>query len=380
MATNGQSGNGGPDAGGFERRELGGTGLALTTLGLGCAAMAGNHRPVADEDIAGAIDEGLASGIGFVDTAPFYGFGRSERFVGNALRSAGFGTSGRAAPDGGTSGADGDESVPTGADPDGTGLVLSTKAGRLLRPGAAPEEDARDWPGALPFTPVYDYSYAGVMRSFEDSFQRLGLPRIDILLLHDIGEMQHGAEANRALFDEAMTGGYRALDELRRAGDIRGIGLGVNEREVCLAAMERGDWDCFLLAGRYTLLEQAPLDDLFPACEKAGTGIILGGPYNSGILVGGSTWNYAEAPPDVIERVRRIEAVCTAHGVPLPAAALQFPLGSALVASVIPGPRSRAEARQNLEWFRADIPASLWSDLANEGLLHEAAPRPGASS
>ena len=257
--------------------------------------------------------------------------------------------------------------------------MLSTKAGRLLRPGAAPESDARDWPGALPFTPVYDYSYEGVMRSFEDSFQRLGLPRIDILLLHDIGEMQHGAEANRALFDDAMTGGYRALDELRRAGDIRGIGLGVNEREVCLAAMAHGDWDCFLLAGRYTLLEQDPLDDLFPACEKAGTGIILGGPYNSGILVGGSTWNYAEAPPEVVERVRRIEAVCASHDVPLPAAALQFPLGSKLVASVIPGPRSRAEARQNVAWFRTDIPASLWSDLADEGLLHEAAPLPGES-
>ena len=344
------SGNGeAVDAGGFERRELGSTGLSLTTLGLGCAAMAGNHRPVADEDIAGAIDEGLAGGLRFVDTAPFYGFGRSERFVGDALRTA-----------------------------VGTDLVLSTKAGRLLRPGAAPESDARDWPGALPFTPVYDYSYEGVMRSFEDSFQRLGLPRIDILLLHDIGEMQHGEEANRALFDDAMRGGYRALEELRRAGDIRGIGLGVNEREVCLAAMAHGDWDCFLLAGRYTLLEQDPLDDLFPACEKAGTGIILGGPYNSGILVGGSTWNYAEAPPEVVERVRRIEAVCASHDVPLPAAALQFPLGSKLVASVIPGPRSRAEARQNLAWFRADIPASLWSDLANEGLLHEATPLPGA--
>ena len=329
----------------FETRELGGTGLALTTLGLGCAAMAGNHRRVADEDIAGAIDEGLESGIGFVDTAPFYGFGRSERFVGDALRHR-------------------------------DGYVLSTKAGRRLEPGEAPESDARDWPGALPFTPVYDYTYDGVMRSFEDSFQRLGLARIDILLLHDIGEMQHGAEANAPLFEDAMTGGYRALDELRRAGDIRGIGLGVNEREVCLAAMERGDWDCFLLAGRYTLLEQHPLDDLFPACEKADVGIILGGPYNSGILVGGDTWNYAEAPAEVVDKARRIAAVCDAHGVPLPAAALRFPLGSPLVASVIPGPRSRAEARQNVEWFRSEIPASLWSDLVSEGLVREDAPLP----
>lgn len=333
----------------FATRELGRTGLELTELGLGCAAMAGNHRAVCDQDIAGAIDEGLGSGIGFVDTAPFYGFGRSERFVGDALR-----------------GRDGD-------------YVLSTKAGRLLRPGAAPEAEAADWPGALPFTPVYDYTYDGVMRSYEDSRQRLGLPRIDILLLHDIGAMQHGQDANRALFNEAMSGGYRALDELRRAGDVKGIGLGVNEREVCLAALEHGNWDCFLLAGRYTLLEQQPLNDLFPACEKAGTSIILGGPYNSGILAGGDTWNYATAPASVTDRVRRIAAVCESHSVPLPAAALQFPLGSPLVASIIPGPRSRAEARQNIEWFGLDIPSSLWSDLADEGLLAEGTPLPGST-
>ena len=328
-------------------RELGRTGLALTELGLGCAAMAGNHRTVSDEDIAAAIDEGLDRGCRFVDTAPFYGFGRSERFVGDALR-----------------GFEGE-------------CVLSTKAGRLLKPGAAPESDAKDWPGALPFTPVYDYTYDGVMRSFEDSFQRLGLPRIDVLLLHDIGEMQHGKERNDALFADAMDGGYKALDELRSAGDVKGVGLGVNEREVCLAALERGDWDCFLLAGRYTLLEQDPLDDLFPLCAERGTGIILGGPYNSGILAGGDTWNYAKAPQDVVAKARAISTVCESHGVPLQAAALRFPLGSPIVASVIPGPRSRAEARQNAEWFGQALPASLWSDLANEGLVREDAPLPG---
>lgn len=331
----------------FATRELGRTGLRLTELGLGCAAMAGNHRSVPDDDIAGAIDEGLSQGLRYVDTAPFYGFGRSERFVGDGLRAL---------------------------DDD---YVLSTKAGRLLKPGAAPESDARDWPGALPFTPVYDYTYDGVMRSFEDSFQRLGLPRIDVLLLHDIGAMQHGRERNDALFADAMSGGYKALDELRSAGDIKGIGLGVNETEVCLAAMERGDWDCFLLAGRYTLLEQAPLDDLFPLCAERGTGIILGGPYNSGILAGGDTWNYAKAPPEVVDKARAIARVCEAHGVSLQAAALRFPLGSPLVASVIPGPRSRAEARQNAEWFRADLPASLWTDLVSEGLLGTDVPLPG---
>lgn len=333
----------------FGRRELGRTGLQLTELGLGCAAMAGNHRAVADEDIAAAIDEGLSRGIGFVDTAPFYGFGRSERFVGDALRERG------------------------GA------FVLSTKAGRLLQAGEAPEILASDWPGALPFTPLFDYSYEGVMRSYEDSRQRLGLPRIDVLLLHDIGVMQHGEALNRQHFEEAMNGGYRALDELRRAGDIKAIGLGVNEREVCLAALEHGDWDCFLLAGRYTLLEQQPLGDLFPACEKAGTGIILGGPYNSGILAGGDTWNYARAPAEVVDKVKSIARVCASHAVPLQAAALQFPLGSPLVASVIPGPRSRAEAAQNVAWFHSEIPPSLWSDLASEGLLADGTPIPSTS-
>lgn len=329
----------------FATRKIGKTSLQVTELGLGCAAMAGNHRPVADVDIAGAIDEALNQNIRFLDTAPFYGFGRSEHFVGDGLRHR-------------------------------NNYVLSTKAGRLLAPGYTSEPVAKEWPGSFPFHPVYDYSYDGVMRSYEDSLQRLGVSRIDILLLHDIGVMQHGEEANKPLFADAMSGGYKALDELRSAGDIQAIGLGVNEREVCLQAMEHGHWDAFLLAGRYTLLEQAPLDDLFPACEAAGTSIILGGPFNSGILVGGDTWNYAKAPAEVINRVQAISKICESHEVPLPAAALQFPLGSSLVSSVIPGPRSRADMTQIIEWFQLDIPKSLWSDLKTAGLLHESAPLP----
>ncbi len=329
----------------FRTRKLGNTTLQLSELGLGCAAMAGNHRPVAEEDIRAAIDEGLKSGISFVDTAPFYGFGRSEHYVGDAIRLL-------------------------------DDIVLSTKAGRLLKPGPAPKPVADDWPGCFNFTPVYDYTYDGVMRSYEDSLQRLGVTTIDILLLHDIGAMQHGVELNKKLFADAMSGGYKALDELRTAGDVQVIGLGVNEREVCLAAMDHGHWDAFLLAGRYTLHEQEPIHDLLPACEKAGTGIILGGPFNSGILVGGDTWNYAKAPPEVVTKVGRITAVCDSHGIPLAAAALQYPLGSPLVASVIPGPRSRLEMQQVVEWFNTDISPSFWSDLQNEGLIDLAAPLP----
>jgi len=329
----------------YQTRQIGNTTLQVSELGLGCAAMAGNHRPVDDADIAAAIETGLSSDITYVDTAPFYGFGRSEHFVGRGLRHR-------------------------------DGYVLSTKAGRLLAPGYPSDSSAAEWPGSFPFHQVYDYSYDGVMRSYEDSLQRMGVSRIDILLLHDIGEFQHGKQTNAKLFADAMKGGYKALDELRSAGDIKAIGLGVNEKEVCIEAMKHGQWDTFLLAGRYTLLEQSPLEDLLPACKKAGISIILGGPFNSGILVGGDTWNYAKAPEDVVTKVKAIAAVCQAHGVPLPAAALQFPLGLDLVSSVIPGPRSAEDMQQIIDWFDVSIPAQLWSDLQSEGLLHPEAPLP----
>jgi len=333
------------DSNRFNKRKLGDTDLQLSEFGLGCAAMAGNHRAVSNKDIQGAIQAGLEAGVEFVDTAPFYGFGRSEHFVGAAVR--------------------GKENI-----------VLSTKAGRLLKKQPIPDAVAAEWPGSFPFAPVYDYTYDGVMRSYEDSLQRLGVDRIDILLLHDIGEMQHGVELNRKLFADAMSGGYKALDELRSSGEIKAIGLGVNESEVCKAAMEHGHWNTFLLAGRYTLLEQSPLHDLIPACEQAGTGIILGGPYNSGILAGGDTWNYSKAPDDVMKKAQAISQVCKSHGIALQAAALQFPLGHPIVASVIPGPRSRLESEQNLAWFETSIPESLWTDLKNEKLLDEQAPVP----
>ena len=332
----------------FNKRQIGNTQLRVSELGLGTAAMAGNHRDVKESDQRAALEEALDSGITYVDTAPFYGFGRSEHFTGDAVRRR-------------------------------SDYILSTKAGRLLLPGQAPAShaDTVDWLNPFPFTPLYDYSYDGVMRSFEQSLQRLGLDRIDILLLHDIGEMQHGAKANAALFADAMSGGYKALSELRSAGDVQAIGLGVNEREVCISAMQHGDWDTFLLAGRYTLLEQEPLEDLLPACDKSGTSIILGGPFNSGVLAGGTTWNYAQAPDNVMDKVQQISHICSEHKVPLAAAAIQFPLGHQRVSSVIPGPRSREEMSTILTWWNHSIPGSLWSDLKTAGLLHADAPVPG---
>jgi D-threo-aldose 1-dehydrogenase len=320
--------------------------IGLPRLGLGCAPLGGLLSGVSDADARAVLDTALAHGVRFFDTAPYYGFGLSERRVGDALR---------------------------GRDD----VILSTKVGRLLKPGLPPDPAAYGWPEPLPFHPVFDYGYDAVMRSFEDSLQRLGRDRIDILLLHDIGPFTHpdpGEE--RRHFRDAMSGGYRALDELRRAGQVGAIGIGVNEVEVSLRVLDHGDWDLFLLAGRYTLLEQDPLGTLFPACARAGTRIIVGGPYNSGILVGGATWNYAAAPEAIRARVAAMRAVCDRHGVPLPAAALQFCLAHPVVASVIPGARNGAELMETLRWMETKIPEALWEDLRGEGLLDPAAPTP----
>jgi len=334
----------------FQKRRIGRTSVEVTELGLGCATLGGSRIAVSRQQAEAIVAAAWAAGVSYIDTAPFYGVGQAERCVGDAMRW-----------------------VPRDE------WVLSTKVGRLLRPRRTAAEDTeRRHP--LPFDPVYDYSYDAVMRSFEDSLQRLGLARIDILYVHDIGVMQHGAEAHPRLMRTLRDGGYRALEELRAAGAVRAIGIGVNEREVLLEAMEWGDWDAFLLAGRYTLLEQAPLEDLLPRCEKAGASIVVGGPLNSGILAGRDTWNYKTAPAEIVARVNAIEAVCNSHRVPLPAAALQFPLAHPAVAAIIPGPRNVEEFHANVRLLRHPIPAALWADLRAAGLLHPHAPTPAGWS
>ncbi len=328
----------------FETRRLGRTDLSVPVFGLGCATLGGRRYPVSRQEAEAIVHAAWGAGIRYVDCAPYYGFGQAERAVGDALR-----------------------------DKPRDEWVLSSKVGRLLVPHPGPRE-----PGAhvMPFDVVYDYSHDGIMRAFEDGLQRLGLARIDILYVHDIGAMQHGAEAHPGLMRTLRESGWRALERLRSEGTVSAIGIGVNEPEVLLEAMEWGQWDAFLLAGRYTLLEQAPLDDLMPKCAAAGTSIVVGGPLNSGILAGRDTWNYEAAPPEVVARVAAIRAVCDSHGVPLPAAALQFPLAHPVVAAVIPGPRNVDELETNLALFRHEIPASLWSDLRAQGLLHPDAPTP----
>ena len=330
----------------WEKRRVGRAALEVTVLGFGTATMGGSRIPVSREESEAMVRAAWDAGVRYVDTAPFYGVGSSERRVGDALR-----------------------------DKPRDEWVLSTKVGRLLKPrrGQQASIDGRSAP--LPFTVEYDYSHDGVMRSVEDSYQRLGLDKIDILYVHDIGAYQH-KDAAPGHMKVLRDSGYKALTELKSAGVVSAIGIGVNEKAVLLEAMGWGAWDAFLLAGRYTLLEQAPLDDLLPLCEQRGTSIVIGGPLNSGILAGRDTWNYAPAPPDVVERVKKIQAVCDRHHVPLPAAALQFPLAHKAVCATIPGPRTVAEFSTNVELMRMKIPAALWAELKHEKLLHAEAPVP----
>lgn len=327
------------------RRRIGG--LGVSELGFGGASIGGIFEEVPDERARATVAAAIAAGIRFFDTAPLYGYGRSEHCTGDVLRW-----------------------LPREE------IVLSTKVGRLLRPRTRPQDPADTWKRPFPFEVLWDFSYDGVMRSFEDSLQRLGMDRIDILLLHDIGAFTHGPERHPELMRTAMTGGLRALEELKRDGRIAAIGLGVNEWQVCREALDHGDFDVFLLAGRYTLLEQEPVETLFPECRRRGVRIVVGGPFNSGLLVGRQFWNYAPAPPEVVARARAIDRVCRDHGVSLPAAALRFPLFEPLVASVIPGPRSPEELDQILGWYRTEIPAALWRDLRTAGLLHPEAAIP----
>jgi D-threo-aldose 1-dehydrogenase len=340
-------------------RELGGTGLKVTELGFGTAPLGNLFRPLPDETARATLAAAEAAGFGYYDTAPFYGFGLSERRLGDSLRRDALRLR--------------------------NNIVLSTKVGRLLKPVPGPVDQTivRDgYATPMPFEPVYDYSYDAVMRSFEASLQRLGLSKIDILYIHDIGRLTHGEQNAARMAELTKGGGLKALEELRAAKVISGFGMGVNEVPACLEVMQHARLDVILLAGRYTLLEQHPLDDLFPLCEKAGTAIVVGGPYNSGILAVGTKtaaplyYDYAPAPAEVIEKVRRIEAVCDRHGVPLPAAALQFPLAHRLVASVIPGLDSPERVNQTIALYRHKIPAALWQELRHEKLVRTDSPVP----
>lgn len=329
-------------------RSRSGADLKFSALGLGTAALGNLYRAQSDENATAAIQTALRGGVGYFDTAPLYGAGLAERRLGTALRGADRGS-----------------------------YILSTKAGRLLR--AVPHGQSNvgaNWVDVPSREVVFDYSYDGFMRSFEFSLERLGVDRVDILLCHDIDVMTHGsAEASAQRTREFLSprGGYQALETLRRDGVVKAIGLGVNEWQVSQTIAEETDVDLFLLAGRFTLLEQEALKSFLPLCHKRNMGVIIGGPYNSGILasgaVSGARYNYDDAPRAIMARVRLLEFICASHGVRLKDAAIQFPLLHPATVSVIPGGASPAEVQDNIDAMNAVIPPALWSDLCNEGLI-----------
>ncbi len=327
--------------------------VRLTRMGFGGAPLGNLYRRVSEEDAQGALRAAHACGIRYFDTAPLYGFGRSEERIGVAIERLGR-----------------------------ENIVLSSKVGRLLVDCSAAEMAPAPFVDVPRKKAVFDYTYDGVMRSLESSLQRLAVDDIDIVFVHDIDAFTHGTRALsdarvRELFD---AGGYRALEELKAGGRIAAFGAGVDEWQVGEKLLELAEFDVFLLAGRYTLLEQEALDTFLPMCQARDVGIILGGPFNSGILatgaVEGARFNYEAAPRPIMDRVRRIEALCRDHGVRLPAAALRFVLAHPAVRSVIPGAMSEREVRQNVALLEQPIPPQLWADLKTALLLHDEAPVP----
>jgi D-threo-aldose 1-dehydrogenase len=314
--------------------------LAISPLGFGGGSAFGGLAEGGAIDLLGYA---YRRGIRYFDTAPFYSLGQSERRFGALLRDR-----------------------PRGD------YILSTKVGRLVRPSTDPA--AAD---AKAMQVVYDYTYEGTLRSLDESLERLGLDRIDIAYIHDVSPKWQGADYDRR-FGEAMEGAYRALDRLRQEGTLGAIGVGVKDWEVCLRFARAGNFDCFMLAGGYTLLEHAALDEFLPYCVDNRIGVIVASPFNSGILATGATADasffYNVAPPQILERTRRIEQICARYSVPLGAAALQFPLLHPAVVSVVAGYGAASEVDASLDWGSYPIPAALWADLKSEKLLPDAAP------
>ena len=339
-------------------RKVGKTSLEVTALSLGTAPLGGLYHDLSEADAQATVDAAWQSGIRFFDTAPHYGHTKAEHRLGNALRP-----------------------YPR------EDYVISTKVGRHFVPRTTPYDGSEGWSNPLPFQAIFDYTYDGILRSFEDSQQRMGIVDIDIVLIHDIGRVTHGENNERYWRQLSDEGGFRALDELRASRGVKAVGVGVNEGAAILEVMGEYNIDCALLAGRYTLLEQAVLDDLLPECEKRGVSIVLGGAFNSGILARGlnpgtplkadnQKFNYGDAPPLIVERVEALERVCREHGVALSSAALQFPYAHKVVATVLMGARNPEEVRLNAASFADPLPDALWDALRAAGLLHPSAPVP----
>lgn len=326
--------------------------LAFTELGFGTAPIGGLYRPVSADEAHATMTAAWDAGVRYYDTAPLYGLGQAETRLNRLLQ-----------------------------DRPRAHYIVSSKIGRIMRNCRAGEvhEGQGKWFNVPARIGVYDYSYDGTMRSLEFTLERTGLDRIDVVYVHDLDVWTHGSAAVMEGYrDDFMAGGYRALIEMRDQGVIRAIGGGMNEWESAQWLTERGDFDIFLLAGRYTLLEQEALTSFLPLCVQRGIGIVVGGPYNSGILATGpkpgAFYNYDPAPPSILEKVRQIEAICTAHGIRMVDAAFQFPLLHPAIVSIIPGAQTPSEVQANARAAAAQIPGALWSDLKSAGLMRQDAP------
>jgi D-threo-aldose 1-dehydrogenase len=336
----------------LELRRLGSSAVETSALGLGGAPIGGFRYALSEQQGADTVSAAYAAGLRYFDTSPYYGYGRSELLFGHALRGQ-----------------------PRDS------FVLSTKVGRWMVPLVAGETVPGWRAGGLPFKPAFDYSRDGALRSMEQSLLRLGLARIDVVLIHDVDVVSQGSqeEADRR-FGETMAGAYPALVELRRAGVIRAVGTGLNETAMTLRFAREADLDCVMLAGRYTLLEQGALDELLPLLERKGMSMLLAAPFNSGILASGAragaTYDYKPAPPPIMDKVKRIEAVCGRYGIELATAALQFPLAHPRLAAIVAGATKPSEVADNVARMAVEIPAELWRELKHERLLAQAAPVP----
>lgn len=335
------------------RATLGRTGLTVSRIGLGTAPLGDFYARLDEHEAIATVEAALAGGITLIDTSPHYGNGLAEHRAGTALRT-----------------------VARDA------VVLSTKVGRVMEPSrrGAVAPPARGFVGSLPHRPQFDYSYDGTLRAMEQSLLRLGTDRLDLVLIHDVDSWTHGEAMIEVRYREALDGATRALGDLKAEGVISGFGLGLDDHEMAERFLGDAEYDVILLAGRYSLLEQPALATMMPKAQAAGTALILGGVFNSGILatgaVPGAKYNYETAPAEVMARVARIGAICTAHGVALPHAALQFALAHPAVASVVLGAVTPSEVTRNIAALRAEIPAALWSDLKAAGLLEPGAPVP----
>ncbi|XUW92333.1 aldo/keto reductase [Burkholderia sp. M6-3] len=333
----------------FATHALPRSGLAMTTLGLGCSQLGGLYKPMSTAEANALLERAWDAGIRYFDTAPFYGYTLSERRVGQSLQMR-----------------------------ERERYVLSTKVGRLMRPDDTVQPGDDNWAQPLPFRPRFDYTFDGIMRSYEDSQQRLGMQTIDILYVHDIGAATHGDAHSRYWEQLTRGGGFRALAELRDSHAVSAIGLGVNEWQVAVDSMQEADLDLIMLAGRYTLLEQEALSPLLDQCVSNGVRIVAGGVFNSGVLVGNGKFNYTDAPPEVARKVARLADACAKFEVPLAAAALQFPLAHPAVVSCVVGARSIEQLQKNIAWLETPVPPELWQALQHEGLIAGSAPVPEA--